>query len=75
MPPKEEKLSRLRVGETVVSVFVKQALLAGATLEQLSSETRRPQAELARLLDTLEQLEHMLESESNSSSRNRSRSG
>jgi len=74
MPPKEEKLSRLRVGETVVSVFVKQALLAGATLEQLSSETRRPQAELARLLDDLEELEQMLESESTSSSRNHSRS-
>jgi hypothetical protein len=68
MPPKKEKLSRLRVGETVVSVFVKQALLAGATLEQLSAETRRPQAELARMLDTLEQLEEMLAAESNPSS-------
>jgi hypothetical protein len=54
----------MRVGETVVSVFVKQALLAGATLEQLSAETRRPQAELVRMLDTLEQLEEMLATES-----------
>lgn len=72
MPTKEEKLSRLRVGEAVVSVFVKQALLAGATLKQLSSETRCPEAELARLLDDLEQLEQMLESESTPSPRTRS---
>ena len=60
MTYKGEKAARQQVGEEVVSVFVKQALLAGATLEQLEVETGCSRDELTRLLQTLDRLEELL---------------
>ena len=57
MTRKVERLDRQRTGEEVVSVLAKQALLAGATLEQLERETGQAREEIQRLLDQLEAME------------------
>ncbi len=62
MAIKEKKASRQKVGEELVALFVKHAILAGATLEQLSLETGRSRAEINRLLATFDHLEELLQS-------------
>ncbi len=47
-----------------MSVLVKQALLAGATIEQLERQTGCHRHEIERLLEQLERIEQMLRAES-----------
>ena len=53
------RVSRKKAGEEVVSVLVQQALLAGATIEQLEQETGCKGDELRRLLEQLEKIDKM----------------
>ena len=59
MTQKIDRESRKKAGEEVVSAIVRQALLAGATLEQLEQETGRNREEIARLLANFDQLEKL----------------
>ncbi len=59
MKPGGRRKSRKQVGEEVVSLIARQAILAGATLKQLELETGQKRQELQRILDNLAELEEM----------------
>ena len=67
MQSKSKTQSRKKIGEEFVSVLVREALQAGATIGQLERETGCDRAEIERILsriETLESLEREIELES-----------
>ncbi|MEZ6135802.1 MAG: hypothetical protein R3C53_12925 [Pirellulaceae bacterium] len=58
-PRTNENALRKAAGEQVVSLVVRQALLAGATLKQLEKETGCNRQELQRLVAQLDRIERL----------------
>ena len=54
-----QRQTREENAEELISVVVRHAMHAGATIEQLESETGRGREEIERLLERLQELEQL----------------